>query len=392
MLVFFLGGLFLLFERVTLWRHARRIPLRIAVTGTRGKSTVTRLIAASLREAHFSVMAKTTGSKPVIIFPDGGEAEICRKGRPSILEGKKILKQAADCGAQALVVEMMSIQPECLAQESRRILRPHCLVITNVRLDHREEMGRTKGEIARSLASAIPPLAAVFVPDEEFYPDFQAACDRLKARIIRVRKDETESEKMHGEGIGSAYFEENLRITLAVSRSLGVPSETAWKGITKAEPDFGGLKVFQAEFGRPPVSWLLVSAFAANDPESTAAVLSRIKQSRLPSGGPLVGILNFRSDRGERTAQWLEALENGFFWDFDTIYAIGAHVHTLRMRRTRKIRANLIPLAGESPAEIMVKVTSEVNRSAVLIGMGNMGGLGEKLVRFWEERGKPYAL
>ena len=45
-------GLFLIylaFERVRLDRALRRVPRRIAVTGTRGKSSVTRLIAAGLR-------------------------------------------------------------------------------------------------------------------------------------------------------------------------------------------------------------------------------------------------------------------------------------------------------------------------------------------------------
>ncbi len=36
---------------------------------------MTRLIAACLREAGYSVLAKTTGSKPIIIFPDGEEKE-----------------------------------------------------------------------------------------------------------------------------------------------------------------------------------------------------------------------------------------------------------------------------------------------------------------------------
>jgi hypothetical protein len=47
-------GLCLLFfyfalERLLFERRLRRIPLRLAVTGTRGKSTVTRLIAGALR-------------------------------------------------------------------------------------------------------------------------------------------------------------------------------------------------------------------------------------------------------------------------------------------------------------------------------------------------------
>ena len=46
-------------------RHERqlaRIPVRVHVNGTRGKSSVTRLIAAGLRSTGRRVFAKTTGT------------------------------------------------------------------------------------------------------------------------------------------------------------------------------------------------------------------------------------------------------------------------------------------------------------------------------------------
>ena len=46
-------------------RHARnvaRIPIRVHVNGTRGKSSVTRLIAAGLRAGGVRTFAKTTGT------------------------------------------------------------------------------------------------------------------------------------------------------------------------------------------------------------------------------------------------------------------------------------------------------------------------------------------
>ncbi|MGB7296420.1 MAG: poly-gamma-glutamate synthase PgsB, partial [Candidatus Aminicenantales bacterium] len=99
------------------------------MTGTRGKSTVTRLIAGALKEGGFPVLAKTTGSKPVLILPDGREEEIIRRGLPAILEQKKVLKTAAGVGSWALVTELMSIRPENLAVESRRLFRPHILIV-----------------------------------------------------------------------------------------------------------------------------------------------------------------------------------------------------------------------------------------------------------------------
>ncbi len=372
-------------------RQARKIRLRIAITGTRGKSTVTRLIAAALREARFSVLAKTTGSKAVLIFPDGREEEIKRKGKPTILEAKKILKEGGRLGVDALVIEMMSIQPECALVESRRMIKPHILGITNVRLDHRDEQGRSKPEIAASLASAIPPQATVFLPEEELRPEFESAAAKAKAKIVGVHKG------VFGEALGSEQaawpgFEENIRLALAVTDSLGVPKEVAWRGIGRAEPDFGSLKAWQAELGRPPAAWILISAFAANEPESTAIILAYLKRRLSFVGRKMIGVLNFRQDRGDRSLQWLEACQDGFFSGFDRLYVIGGHVHSFRLKKLARANGCFVPLAATSPAAVMKKITADEPAGGVLVGMGNMGGLGAKLVVLWEEEGKPYGL
>jgi len=62
--------------------HLRSIPVRIHVNGTRGKSSITRLIAAGLRAGERRVVAKTTGTKPRIILEDGREIPIDVLGRP----------------------------------------------------------------------------------------------------------------------------------------------------------------------------------------------------------------------------------------------------------------------------------------------------------------------
>ncbi|MBC6948955.1 poly-gamma-glutamate synthase PgsB, partial [candidate division KSB1 bacterium] len=53
--------LYLIYERISLNRHRNAIPLRISMTGTRGKSSVVRMLASVLREDGKKVIAKTTG-------------------------------------------------------------------------------------------------------------------------------------------------------------------------------------------------------------------------------------------------------------------------------------------------------------------------------------------
>ena len=372
--------LLLFLERRSLERQVRRIPLRIAVTGTRGKSTVTRLIAAALKEAGYPVLAKTTGSKPVLILPDGREQELVRRGLPVILEQKKVLKTAAVLGARALVAEMMSIRPECLAVESRRLLRPHILVVTNVRLDHRDEMGWTKPEIARSLGSAIPPAAAVFVPEGEGYPEFEQAAASVRAKIIRVRK-----------GGAASFFEQDRSLAEAISAHLGVPAEIARRGFASAGPDFGSFQAWQADLGAPPAPWILVSAFAANEPESSGLVLAQLREKAARGDRPLIGLLNFRSDRGDRTRQWLDAQEMDFFAGFRSVYVVGAHGHALRIKKRAGGGRGLAPLSGRSASAITHQIVSLEGGASVLIGLGNIGGIGGELVEHWQKIGRSHA-
>ena len=385
-------ALYLFLERLAVARAAGRIPLRIAVTGTRGKSTVTRLIAASLRADGRSVLAKTTGSKAMVIFPDGAEEEILRRGLPSVLEQKTILRRAAALGARVLVSELMSVHPAILAVESRRLIRPHILVITNVRVDHREEMGKTRAEIARGLAAAIPSGATVFVLEEENHPQFERAAREAGSRLITVRsapqpKGISGPQPAPGQG-----FDGDISLALAVSGELGVPGELTLHGIAGARPDFGSFRAWDTVLGDPPASWTLVSAFAANDPESTRRALGRLDGLLRATPRELVGVLNLREDRGDRTLQWIDALDSGFFSGFAALYVVGAHTGARRWRRPSAATPAVRPLREDSVEPLMAAVVQAHREGAVLVGLGNMGGLGRSLVELWEKTGRTHAL
>src|SRR5437867_10070437 len=88
-------------------RHASylsRIPLRIHVNGTRGKSSVTRLIAGGLRASGRRVFAKTTGTMARMIRADGSEVNVYRAGSPNLIEQTRIVRRAVEDGAEVLVI------------------------------------------------------------------------------------------------------------------------------------------------------------------------------------------------------------------------------------------------------------------------------------------------
>ena len=67
-----------------------QLPIRIHVNGARGKSSVTRLIAAGLREGGLKTMAKTTGSAPRIINEFGSDVI----NAENIIDKKKLARIA----------------------------------------------------------------------------------------------------------------------------------------------------------------------------------------------------------------------------------------------------------------------------------------------------------
>ncbi len=384
-------------EAVVHARRLRRVPLRIAVTGIRGKSSVARLIAAALREGGGAVTAKTTGSRPVAIGPDGSERTIARLGAASILEQRGIVARAAREGSRALVAEMMAVRPETLRAESRRLLRPGLLAITNVRADHLDAMGADRDAIARSLSAAIPERGVVFVPAEDNHPAFAAAASRAGAEIVPVPPmDEEERERIR---LPYEEFEPNIRLALAVAERAGVTRTTAAEGIARVVPDYGSLKMWRiGPSATTGGSYDAVSLFAANEPESTRMALDRARSILDREGRrPWIGLLALRRDRGDRTIQWVDALASGAFADLSSILMLGDRAHAAERRfRRRAAKAAAVPrprvLASSArrAGEIVAEALAEAGASAsppVIVGIGNMVGIGESLVGLWDAAG-----
>lgn len=382
-------------ERLRLGRDLRRVPLRICVTGTRGKSSVVRLIAAALRGSGRAVLAKTTGSKPVLILPDGSELELERPGPPSPLEQVALVRRAARSGAGVLVAEMMSVRPESLAAESRSILKPEILVLTNARLDHLEAMGETRDAVAEGLTGAFPRGGTVFIPAEEMRPVFERRAALAGARIVVAAPGTTAARAAAEEEPGPGYpeFEANTRLALEVVRHLGVSESAARAGFAAAVPDFGSLRLWSADLGDPPRRVWLASAFAANEPDSTARVLDKLAGLLPPGGRPLVGLLNLREDRGDRTRQWLGEARGDYFSGFAHVAVTGGAARAfLRLLGRSPAGRPAFSLISERSPEAATRRLAGLapgRGEAVIVGLGNMGGAGERFVDCWTRLGRP---
>ena len=164
-------------------RRLKRIPIRIHVNGTRGKTSVTRLIAAGLREAGVRCLAKTTGTVPRFILPNGREVPVYRPGGPNVIEQKQSVTMAAAQRAEALVVECMALQPQLQWLSESKLVRATHGVITNARPDHLDVMGPTEEDVARALAATVPVDGVFLTAERTHRAFFQEVCEDRGSRF-----------------------------------------------------------------------------------------------------------------------------------------------------------------------------------------------------------------
>jgi gamma-polyglutamate synthase len=297
-------------ERLAARRARAAIPIRIHVNGTRGKSTITRLIHAALYHAGIPALGKATGTAARLLLPDGGEQPLRRRGRPNIREQMWLLRQAHRLRARAVVVECMAIQPLLQWTSEREMLQATIGVIANVRTDHAEVMGKTLPEIARSLGNTIPRQGLLVLGETAPAPLFQAAAQKLGTRVIQATALPRGEQQ-------PPWMSEAFGIALAVTRELGIDDPLALAGMQRAAADPGASRTGTIKLAGRPVPFL--DAGAANDPESFNRLLQDYSYD-LNAGLPAASnhantghsinshalVYNHRADRPERLRAFMK--------------------------------------------------------------------------------------
>lgn len=288
-------------ERLARDRALRAIPIRIHVNGTRAKSTVTRLIWSALTEAGVPTIAKTTGTAARLLLPDRREIPLRRVGPASIREQLEFLRHARRAGARAAVVECMALEPTLQYVAEHAMVRATIGVITNVRSDHTEVMGRDLSSIAATLANTIPARGVLVTGASRFAALFQERAADLGTRLVVV---DSNTPGPSGEADDRArWLVEDTVLALAVTRELGIDDAVAERGFAHVPHDPGMVNRGTTSLRGGEVTW--IDATAANDPESLAILLedfvpwhaAQVGDSRRPAR---ILIYHHRSDRAAR--------------------------------------------------------------------------------------------
>jgi gamma-polyglutamate synthase len=378
--------IFLIIESYLLKKTLKKIPIRIHVNGTRGKSSVTRLIAAGLNTGGIRTCAKTTGTAANFIDPKGNSKPIFRIGSPNIIEQLKILRWAAKLKTEAIVLECMALQPTLQAICELKILRSTHSVLTNIVPDHLDVMGPSLKDVAISLSETIPCKGKYFTTEKKHILLLKSVAEKRKSEVFTVSKKEVAEltdEEMNN--FNYLEFKKNVALALKVCLDLGITRQIALQGMWSAIPDPGALVEYKSNFNSQEI--IFANAFAANDPASTKKTChTLIKKYKALKNKVL--IVNCRKDRQLRSIQLAKTIA---FWKaLDIIVLVGNNTNYFQYYYEKHKRHNitkLITMKKKSPEiifkEIMVNLTTE---NTLILGIGNIAGLGLEITSFFKKK------
>ena len=372
------------------WLHQRRlkrIPVRIHVNGTRGKSSVTRLIAAALREGGRRTCAKTTGTLARMILPDGSEYPVFRPAGANVIEQVRIVQTALAYEAEALVIECMALRPYLQWLSEWQLVRATCGVITNARADHLDVMGPGEPDVAKALAGMTPRGGRLFTADRRHLDVLRRAAADRGSELIAIGEGEVAAVTSEDlAGFAHVEHAENVALALRVCQSLGVGRATALRGMWKARPDPGALTAHEIEFfGRRIV---FVNGFAANDPESTGRIWE-LALSKFADVQKRIALFNCRADRPDRSRQLAQACVDWTIADHYVLIGTGTYLFARAAIAAGLDGQKILFAEDRRPEEVFETCVDLAGRSALVMGMANIGGHGLEIVRYFRNRSTP---
>jgi len=296
-LILFLAGF--LIEIFLLNRALNKIPIRILVNGTRGKSTTVRLLYESFRTNGKTVFAKTTGDDPEILYPDGTVKTLKRYAPPSIIENVRILRRAACQKSDVFIMECMALQPEIQHFLACQIFKPHYTVITNLLPDHAEVMGPSLLSVAQVIGQCLHPKTIVILKEDDFNLFREAGIETSQHQLI-----DDSALPVSYKNIPDSVIKESWNSLQSATEVFGIKktlSTSVFKEIWQKRDSKICLSLKE-------LKTTVFNLFSLNDAESTDKFLTMLHNDNAE-----IFILNCRKDRPLRTKSFVELFSEKYF-------------------------------------------------------------------------------
>ncbi len=267
----------------------RVVPNRISISGTRGKTSLAFLVYSEIVDKNIGVLCKITGTLP-LMFINKSTILMRRKGPAKLYEN---LIPANIRKLDYCIMENQGISVYTMKVFHEIFLRPQTVVFTNIRLDHVENLGRTREKIARSLSSTITRDVKFILSgetDEHINQILERGCYEFDVAYSPKPELPGSEIPVLGDHLLRRYGFSGIDVWSYLKK---IESELRWKEI-KGLVFYDGSKI--------------------NDPNSASLVL------RWLGGMPLI-ILQLRRDRPGRTWAFLKMIREGWIEYKDIIVA-----------------------------------------------------------------------
>lgn len=263
--------------------------VRIAVTGSRGKSGVVRLIHAGLCACGLRCRSRITGVVPRELTPSG-ERPILRYAGANVAELRWWLRQLPP-DTDAAVAENSAVSPElqCVCSEA---LQPTLTVLTNTKPDHEALWGNDERSVLCALSGALPRGGAIVLP--------RALAERPDMRLLALEKKLTLHAVELPAGF-SSHLAVNIPLALEACRLTGAKEKGALAAMRSLKADIADSAVIRAN------GWELAFAFSINDLQSTRGYFASLGWRPAETSF----IYNHRADRSDRFRSFEAWMKNG---------------------------------------------------------------------------------
>ncbi len=260
-------------------------PLRILVTGTRGKSTAVRYIYAALASIGISCSARLTGTIPAIL-DQSGKRTISRSSPAHISEMLWWLRNIPT-GTEAAVAENSTVSPE-LQPLPCLWLEPDLVVWTSILPDHEEYWGPGIAGARKTLLKGVAKGSRVLLgPQASSDMDLVSNLGEKECILFRIHDKQADFH---------LQYETIARKSLEI---LGIPGEKADFGEVDRDPhDFRSLSTR----GGGTIAW----AFSSNDPATARILFTSLNWEKERT----TLLFNHRKDRPSRLASHIPWMKN----------------------------------------------------------------------------------
>ena len=358
-------------EKIRHQSRLNKIPIRIHINGTRGKSFLTHLICDLFHNAGYCVVAKVTGEQPQIFSSTNGWSMMPRFGPARIKEQMSFLKKIYSAKPQVLIVENMALHAENQYITEALMIKSNVTIITNFRPDNQEIMGINKEDIAKTLSFSFPANGVIIMPETEVIPFILKKVAALKSQLITVNA----ASKNNNAAI--TPFTIHFSLLQKISQIYKLNDEVLKKTTIAWQQ-----KIASKNFIIPVSDNLsnknFINLFTCNDVVSSAELITNLENQNIIQP-PYCILLACRADRPLRTIHFLQWILTSLNWQRLILTGTFPKIAVNRLIKQFKNSSDII----YQPQIVPEKIFSQFEKyNSNILGLGNYIKTGEKILSY----------